>query len=181
MHFRRIYVKDRHMWFIVIVPVIGFLCLVGIALKYDRIVPPISGAVRSINSKVDRGLFRDDVVRMPVWIKLFFIFMVFTMAHSFLDFPTKFQAVKDFNRGKRYELEGNYALAVEAYLKSLEEYPDSEKLNARIFVNYYRDGDIRSALFALRKLEGKDLSKDVFNELNPIVQSIKSTMEKDNL
>jgi hypothetical protein len=162
------------MWFIIIVPVAGFLCLLVIALKYDRIVPPISGAARSINSRIDRGLFRDDVIKMPVWIKFFFIFMVLMMAHSFSHFPVKFQAVKDFQKGKRYEVKGSYPLAAEAYLKSLEEYPESDRLNARIFVNYYKDGDIRSALSALRKLEGKELSRDVFNELNPIVQSIKS-------
>lgn len=167
------------MWFI-IVPVTGFIGLIVIALKYDSIVPPIARAIQKANSKIDRAIFRDDVVRLPVWIKLFAIFMLYIIALSISDFPKKFKAVKDFNIGKQYEIARNYSLATDAYLKSLEQYPDSDKLNARIFVNYYKNGDIHNALVTLKKLEGRKLSSDVFNELNPIVQAIKSMLQKEN-
>ena len=167
------------MWFIII-PFVGFIGLIVIALKYDSIVPPIAKALQKANSKIDRAIFRDDVVRLPVWIKLFVIFMIYIIALSISDFPKKFTAVKDFNHGKQYELANNHFRATEAYLRSLEEYPDSDKLNARIFVNYYKDGDIHNALVTLKKLEGRDLPTDVYKELNPIVQSIKSILHKEN-
>ncbi len=167
------------MWFIII-PLLGFIGLIVIALKYDSIVPPIARALQKANSKVDKAIFRDDVVRLPVWIKFFIIFMIYIIALSISDFPKKFKAVKDFNIGKQYESANNHSLATEAYLKSLEEYPDSDKLNARIFVNYYMDGDIQNALLTLKKLEGRELPSRVYKELNPIVQSIKSILQKEN-
>lgn len=168
------------MWFIIIIPFIGFIGLIVIALKYDSIVPPIDRVIQKANSSIDRFIFRDDVVRLPVWIKLFIIFMFYIISLSISDFPKKFDAVKNYNLGKQYEYASNHSSATEAYLKSLEEYPDSDKLNARIFVNYYKDGDIHSALETLKNLEGRELPSDVYNELNPIVQSIKSILQKEN-
>jgi hypothetical protein len=167
------------MW-LIFVPIVGFVCLIVVALKYDSIVPPVAKALQKANSKIDRAIFRDDVVRLPVWIKLFVIFMMYIIALSISDFPKKFKAVKEFNLGKQYEFASDHFHATEAYLMSLKEYPDSDKLNARIFVNYYKDGDIHNALVTLKKLEGRELPSDVYKELSPIVQSIKALLQKEN-
>lgn len=167
------------MW-IIFVPIIGFIALVVIALKYDSIVPPITRAIDKGNAKIDRAIFRDDVVRLPIWIKIFIILILYIIGLSISDFPQKFKAVKNFNLGKQYELANSHSLATEAYLMSLEEYPNSDKLNARLFVNYYKGGDIYNALETLEKLEGKELSSDIYNELKPMVESIKSMLQREN-
>jgi hypothetical protein len=92
------------MW-IVISLLGGFICLIIVALKYD--------SIQNLNLKIDKLVFKDEAIKVPIMIKLFLCFVIFIMSLSFLEFPTKFSAVKQFNVAKTHEQTKKYDEAIE--------------------------------------------------------------------
>lgn len=151
------------MW-IVISLLGGFVCLIIVALKYD--------SIQNLNFKIDKFIFKDEAIKVPIMIKLFLCFVIIILSLSFLEFPAKFSAVKKFNTAKNHEQIKKYDEAIDLYLKVFDEYPESDNLLARLFVTYYKKGDVNNAIPILKKLEGRELKKEIFEELNPIVKNL---------
>ena len=112
----------------------------------------------------------------PAWVLGTAALVALILLVSFIRFPSEVQAGVAYERGKKMEDRKNYPAALDQYRKVLRRYPDSVHVEARLGIAQYHSGDIESAINTFAKLEGKDVGKDLKEEVDSIFAELDRLM-----
>jgi hypothetical protein len=93
-------------------------------------------------------------------------------------FPPALRAGIAYERGHRAEEAGNYSPAVTEYQKVVDTYPDSTQALGRLAVVAYHARRGRELEFALRHLAGREASRELGQELAPIMNDLERRMKE---
>lgn len=118
---------------------------------------------------------------LPTWLKCMGAIVIIIFVIALVRFPKALNLGISYEKGVKAEQNGNYSEAEKDYKEALDVYPDSDKLIARYGISAYKNGDILAAVVSFKKLDGKEIDKDLVNEINPIVESINDKLEKIKL
>lgn len=114
---------------------------------------------------------------IPFWLKGVGALVIIIFILALLKFPQALSLGISYEKGQKAEQSGNYAEAEKDYKVIIDAYPDSDEITARFGISAYKNGDIAAALVSFQKLDGKDLDKDLVDEINPIVENLNSKLK----
>ncbi len=97
---------------------------------------------------------------------------------AFTQFPAALSAGVAFERGRNAEKEGKYQDAEGYYRRTLSLFPRSTLALARTGIAAYHAGDMETALEDLQKVAGREVSKELADEVNSIIQEIDTQVEE---
>jgi hypothetical protein len=115
---------------------------------------------------------------LPLWISGVGVLLLLALVLALTLFPPALQAGIAYQRGHGLEEAGNYAAAVPEYRKVVETYPGSTQALARLAVTAYHARRGPELLFALRQLSGREVSHELADELNPIMDDLERRMKQ---
>jgi hypothetical protein len=105
----------------------------------------------------------------PWWVKLTAIAVLVVVATSAILSGPAIRAAHEFNQGKRFEGQSQYAEAAKYYEMVLNRYPDSTDVLVRYAVCAYR-GQVYTRLpEVLQKLGGRKVDRRTADEVNAVV------------
>ncbi|HEX5324741.1 MAG TPA: tetratricopeptide repeat protein [Capsulimonadaceae bacterium] len=119
---------------------------------------------------------RDKLARrpMPWWISASAVLVLLAVVVASASFPSSLSAGVAYERGKRAEASGNYALAAKEYGLVVRKYPDSTDALIRYGVSAYHAGELDEAAETFNKLSGQEVSDDQAKEVNPIITDLEN-------
>jgi hypothetical protein len=123
---------------------------------------------------------RDTLCRrpLPVWIWGVFGVVVLVLLAALARFPASVSAGVAFERGRRAEKAGHYALAVSEYQKVTGCFPDSTLALARLGIAQYRAGNTAEAVGVFRELGGRKTSERLAGEVNQVGSELARSLRR---
>jgi hypothetical protein len=141
-----------------------------------KVVPPQPGHVTPLCSSCRRKLAGTPI---PAWVTLSACLVLFVMVFAFAEFPKSLSSGIYWERGHRAEDRGDYNLAATNYERVMADYPECTNVLARTAICDCKSGRFLEAAGPLRKLEGREASKELIDELNAAVAEMEQKLPKE--
>jgi hypothetical protein len=115
---------------------------------------------------------------LPLWITGVSVLLLLALVLALTRFPPALRAGIAYERGRRAEEAGSYAPAVNEYRQVVDTYPDSTQALGRLAVAAYHARRAPELFFALQRLSGREVSRELAEELNPIMTDVERRMKQ---
>lgn len=117
-------------------------------------------------------------ISIPIWVKIFFSFIVVIFLISLFKFPDRISNRLEFERGKKYLNQNEYEKAVSSFEKITEKYSENTDIQSRYFIAQVKNNDLSGAYVTYQKLENKTIySKDLLKEITEAANELESKIE----
>jgi soluble cytochrome b562 len=103
---------------------------------------------------------------LPKWVKLSFFLVILITLFAATKFPKSLVGGIAFERGRMAEESHDFSSAVENYSETLNHFPNSPWLIARLGIAQQKAGDISASRKTLNKIVGQKLPKEIIREVN---------------
>lgn len=113
---------------------------------------------------------RDKYAKFPIpfFVKILLFLFLALSVFAFIKFPESLIAGIAFERGQRAEAAKQYKAAAEQYMLAINRFADSKIITARLGISLYKAGEYNDAIKILDPLSGKEMSKELVAEIQPI-------------
>lgn len=115
---------------------------------------------------------------LPAWTIVSSLFLAIVMVFAFARFPAALGAAVAFERGQRAEEQGNYEIAKQQYALVVAQYPGSTEALARLAISQCETMDLVGAVATLQKLEGREASVELIDEVNQAISEVEIKLER---
>lgn len=122
---------------------------------------------------------RAEMVRrpFPLWIICSAVVVAFAVIAAFVNFPGSLSAGIAYERGKRFDSQGNYVAAEREFRHVVDRFPNSVEPMARYAIASFHAGDGQTLAHALDRLEGKQMDHNLADQLQEIVRQLKDASQ----